>query len=94
MIQILSFHLSLLLKRDVANRDQASLYVDLADVATVDQDLADACTSNTKRYIDLFYEAVQELLPEYKDKEVKINNSFIIFEFTRLSLIHQIELMF
>ena len=67
------------------------MYVDLADVATVDQDLADACTSNTKRYIDLFYEAVQELLPEYKDKEVKIN---FIFEFTRLSLIHQIELMF
>ena len=83
MIQIvISIHL---LKRDVANRDQASVYIDLADVATVDQDLADACSSNTKRYIDLFYEAVQELLPEYKDKEVKINS--FIFEFTRLSII-------
>ena len=48
------------------------MYIDLTDVATIDQDLADACTSNTKRYIDLFYDAIQELLPEYKDKEVNI----------------------
>lgn len=65
--------------RDVANRDQASVYIDLADVATVDQDLADACSSNTKRYIDLFYEAVQELLPEYKDKETTSKDTLDVY---------------
>nr|AGH55745.1 MCM7B [Brachionus calyciflorus] len=55
--------------REVANREQSSLTIDIGDLATVDQDLADACIENSKRYIDLFYEAVQELLPEYKDKD-------------------------
>jgi hypothetical protein len=36
------------------------------------QDLADACIDNAKRYNELFYEAVQELLPEYKDKDVRL----------------------
>ncbi|CAF0807088.1 unnamed protein product [Brachionus calyciflorus] len=55
--------------RDLANRDQISMTIDLNDVACLDQDLADACLNNSKRYIDLFYETVQELLPEYKDKD-------------------------
>lgn len=46
------------------------MQIDLTDVATVDQDLADACISNAKRYVDLFNDAVQELLPEYKDRDV------------------------
>jgi DNA replication licensing factor MCM7 len=38
-------------------------------LATVDQELADACLDNAKRYNELFYDAVQELLPEYKDRD-------------------------
>ena len=38
-------------------------------MATVDQELADACLDNAKRYNELFYDAVQELLPEYKDRD-------------------------
>lgn len=38
--------------------------------AEFDPDMAEAMTRNTRRYISLFSEAVQELLPEYKQKEV------------------------
>lgn len=55
--------------RDIANREQVSIHIDLTDLASHDQDLADACLDNSKRYNELFYDAVQELLPEYKDKE-------------------------
>ena len=56
-------------QREIANREQSALQIDIGDLASVDQELADACMDNAKRYIDLFYEAVQELLPEYKDKD-------------------------
>lgn len=64
--------------RDIANREQVSLQIDLNDVAQFDQSLADACIENAKRYSELFYDAIQELLPEYKDKDV----SLIIFLYT------------
>jgi len=55
--------------REIANREQTAIYIDLGDLATVDQDLADECLNNAKRYNEIFYNAVQELIPEYKDKE-------------------------
>jgi len=55
--------------RDIANREQMAMYIDMTDLATHDQDLADACVDNAKRYTEMFNDAVQELLPEYKDKE-------------------------
>ena len=58
------------------------MYIDLADLSTADQELADACVSNAKRYTDLFYEAVQDLLPEYKDKEVNIIPLSLFFIFS------------
>lgn len=55
--------------RQIANREQAAIHIDLGDLASQDQELADACEDNAKRYSDLFADAVQDLLPEYKDKE-------------------------
>ena len=71
--KLIAFEMKILIlefQREVANREQSALTIDLGDLASIDQDLADACLENSKRYIDLFYEAVQELLPEYKDKDV------------------------
>ena len=42
----------------------------LDDVADVDPDLCDAITENTTRYVSIAAEVVQELLPQYKEKEV------------------------
>ncbi|CAF0791914.1 unnamed protein product [Adineta steineri] len=57
--------------RNLANREQTTLVIDLDDIATVDPELADAISENCRRYTQLFAQVVQELLPELKDKEVQ-----------------------
>jgi DNA replication licensing factor MCM7 len=47
-----------------------SLVIDLDHVQDYDPDLGDAVTENARRYVSLFSDAVQELLPEYKQKDV------------------------
>lgn len=54
----------------LAHREQVALYVDLDDVAEDDPELVDSVCENAKRYSRLFADVVQELLPEYKEKEV------------------------
>lgn len=54
----------------IAHREQVALTIDLDDVNEYDPDLQEAMVENTRRYIALFAEAVQELLPEYKEREV------------------------
>ncbi|XP_025921527.1 DNA replication licensing factor MCM7 [Apteryx rowi] len=54
----------------LAHRDQVALYVALDDVAEDDPELADAACENAKRYSRLFADAVHELLPQYKEREV------------------------
>jgi DNA replication licensing factor MCM7 len=56
--------------RNLANREQTTLVIDIDDIATVDPELADAITENSRRYIQIFSQVVQEMLPEFKDKEV------------------------
>jgi len=46
------------------------LTVDLDDVSNHDPDLYDAVVENTRRYVGLFADVIQELLPSYKQKEV------------------------
>lgn len=54
----------------LAHREQVSLFVDLDDVAEEDPELVESVCENAKRYTDLFADAVHELLPEYKEKDV------------------------
>ena len=54
----------------LAHREQVALPIDLDDVQDYDPELADAIVENTRRYNSLFAECVQEILPEYKEKEV------------------------
>jgi DNA replication licensing factor MCM7 len=56
--------------KSLAQRETISLLIDLSDVAATDQDLCDAIVDNSKRYEKIFADVIQELLPEYKDKEV------------------------
>lgn len=46
------------------------MYVDLDDVAEDDPELVDSICENARRYASLFADAVQELLPQYKEREV------------------------
>lgn len=54
----------------LAHREQVAMYVDLDDVAEDDPELVDSICENARRYARLFADAVQELLPQYKEREV------------------------
>jgi len=54
----------------IAHREQVGLTIEMDDIAEYDPDLAEAILENTRRYINIFSDAVQELLPDYKEREV------------------------
>lgn len=54
----------------LAHREQVAMYIDLDDVAEEDPELVDSICENTRRYARLFADCVQELLPQYKEREV------------------------
>ena len=56
----------------LAHREQVALTIDVDDVNEHDPDLADAILENTRRYLQIFGDAVHDLLPEYKVKEVSL----------------------
>ncbi len=54
----------------LAHREQVALVLDLDDMAEEDPELVESVCENTKRYTGLFADAVHELLPEYREREV------------------------
>ena len=44
-------------------------------------ELAEAIVQNTRRYVTIFSDAVSELLPTYKQKEVKMADLIIVSYF-------------
>ncbi|XP_070537704.1 DNA replication licensing factor mcm7-like [Ptychodera flava] len=63
----------------LAHREQVSLTIDLGDVTETDPDLAEAMTENSQRYRNLFADAVYEMLPDYKEKEVAHKDSLDVY---------------
>lgn len=59
--------------------------VDLDDLAEEEPELVENVCENTKRYTALFSDAVQELLPEYREKEVHPPHTLIL-QLTHVSL--------
>ncbi|CAF0887928.1 unnamed protein product [Didymodactylos carnosus] len=59
--------------KGLANREQTAICIDLDDIASVQElgELSDVITENTRRYTQLFATVIQEMLPEYKDQELK-----------------------
>lgn len=55
----------------LAHREQVGLSVELDDVAEEYPELVESICENAKRYSSLFADAVHELLPEYKEKDVR-----------------------
>ncbi|XP_077326711.1 DNA replication licensing factor MCM7 [Lithobates pipiens] len=71
---------------NIAHREQVSLYIDLDDLAEEDPELVDAICENARRYTNLFADAVQELLPQYKEKEVVHKDSLDVYIEHRLMM--------
>lgn len=63
----------------IAHREQVALTIDIEDVTEHDPDLAQAMIENTRRYINLFADAVQELLPDYKEREVSNKDALDVY---------------
>ena len=59
-----------MLQVSIAHREQVALTIDLDDVNEIDPDLAESIMENTRRYTNLFADAVFDLLPDYREKEV------------------------
>ncbi|XP_048476043.1 DNA replication licensing factor MCM7 isoform X1 [Rhincodon typus] len=70
----------------IAHREQIALYVDLDDVAEEDPELVDSICENTRRYVSLFADAVQELLPRYKQREVANKDALDVYIEHRLMM--------
>lgn len=58
------------LQVNIAHREQVGLTIDLEDLETFDPELSEAVLENTRRYVNLFANVVQDMLPDYKEKEV------------------------
>lgn len=63
----------------LAHREQVSLLIDLDHVSDYDPDLVDAILENSRRYVTIFADAVHDLLPSFKEKEVLFYAYFSFF---------------
>jgi DNA replicative helicase MCM subunit Mcm2 (Cdc46/Mcm family) len=50
---------------------QVALVIELDDVQDFDSELAKAIASNTRRYVSIAAEVIYEMLPDYKQREVR-----------------------
>ncbi|KAI4484932.1 hypothetical protein M0802_012940 [Mischocyttarus mexicanus] len=55
---------------NLAHREQVALIIELDDINEFDDELATAIVNNTRRYVNVLLELVQEILPDFKEKPV------------------------
>jgi len=55
------------------------LVVDLDDVAEFDPELAEQIVENARRYTLIFGEAIQEMLPNYKEHEFEAKDALDVY---------------
>jgi len=70
----------------LAHREQVALNIDIDDVAEFDPDMAEAMVNNSRRYINLFSEAVYEMLPDYKQRETVARDALDVYIEHRLMM--------
>jgi len=72
--------------KKLAHRDEVGLYVDLEDVSEFDEELADLIKENALRYQSLFAETVEQLLPDYKEREVSFQDLLDVYIEHRITM--------
>lgn len=63
----------------LAHREQVSMYIELDDVFEFDNSLIEPILQNTRRYVIIVADLVQELLPSYKQHEVIAKDTLDIY---------------
>ncbi|KAL7305760.1 hypothetical protein TKK_0002010 [Trichogramma kaykai] len=71
---------------NIAHREQVSLIIDLDDLKEVDEELAEYVRTNTRRYVNLLLELVQEILPDFKEHSVQPKDALDIYIEHRLMM--------
>ncbi|KAI4494566.1 hypothetical protein M0804_000767 [Polistes exclamans] len=63
----------------LAHREQIAFIIELDDVNEFDDELALAITNNTRRYVNILLELVQEILPDFKEKPVPPKDALDVY---------------
>lgn len=63
----------------LAHREQILLTIDLDHVSEFNEELAEAIVSNCRRYASIFGEAIVELLPTFKEREVAAKDALDVY---------------
>lgn len=63
----------------LAHREQVNITIDLDDLADYNENLALAIQQNTRRYASFFANVIQEMLPNYKEREVVAKDSLDVY---------------
>ncbi|XP_076290132.1 minichromosome maintenance 7 [Lasioglossum baleicum] len=64
---------------NLAHREQLELTIELDDVHEFDDELAESIASNTRRYVNLLLDLVQEMLPDFKTKSVPPKDALDVY---------------
>ena len=75
----------------IAHREETTLTVDIDDVQETDPDLAEGIVGNTQRYTKIFSDAIYEMLPDYKEREVENKDVLDVFIEHRLMMERQLH---
>lgn len=68
---------------------KVEIVVDLEDIAEFDPELAEQIVDNARRYTLLFGEAIQELLPNYKEFEPEAKDALDVYISHRIMVENQ-----
>lgn len=63
----------------IAHREQIAFVIDLDDLQEFDADLASIVAVNTRRYVNLLYELIQDMLPDFKERPVPPKDALDIY---------------
>ncbi|XP_017759268.1 PREDICTED: DNA replication licensing factor Mcm7 [Eufriesea mexicana] len=64
---------------NIAHREQVNLTIDLDDINEFDDELAMLIANNTRRYVNLLLELIQEMLPDFKERPVPPKDALDVY---------------
>ncbi|KAK6644660.1 Mcm2-7 hexameric complex component [Polyplax serrata] len=70
----------------LAHREKVAMYIELDDLEEFEPELCSNVVGNTKRYISMFYEIVQALLPDFKEHDVAAKDTLDVYIEHRLMM--------
>ncbi|XP_076762874.1 minichromosome maintenance 7 [Xylocopa sonorina] len=64
---------------DIAHREQVDLTIELDDLHEFDDELAASVAENSRRYVNLLLDLIQEMLPDFKERHVPSKDALDVY---------------